>query len=424
MNFFRYLRNSFSARLSLWVTGFVTAIFVVALILLFRFSQAVVKDEALEQNMEVLEHAALQADRMLHQVEVTAKTVGWMISEHRGQPSVISALCRETIQANPLIDSCYVIPAERLWVEEARWQSPLLDAATDIVDMKPMVLVYHFPVTDGDGKPLLTLALNVRMDWKDIVRSHVTEPMPYARCYLMGAKSKDRQEESGYQLCQNETMRLYRFYRPLSHTEWGFAMLCAERDVMADYSRLQTTDILMIVAVLLVVLLICRLIVDHNLKPLDLLSEKVRRISQNHFDEPIPADRRLDEIGGLQRSFSTMQQSLASHLSEMHQKTAELQERSQALQAAYERGREDERTKAAFLSIISEKISEPVSGIQAATDRLSVRYESLTKAEVNQLQEEIVVGSHTITSLIDQTLMDSQEGRGKREDGRSMMEDV
>ena len=411
----RYLRSSFSARLSLWVTGFVTAIFVVALTLLFRFSLAVVKDETLEQNMQVLEHAALRVDRMLHQVEVTAKTVGWMISEHRGQPSVISALCRETIQANPLIDSCYVIPAERLWVEEARWQSPLLDA---------MVLVYHFPVTDGDGKPLLTLALNVRMDWKDIVRSHVTEPMPYARCYLMGAKSKDRQEESGYQLCQNETMRLYRFYRPLSHTEWGFAMLCAERDVMADYSRLQTTDILMIVAVLLVVLLICRLIVDHNLKPLDLLSEKVRRISQNHFDEPIPADRRLDEIGGLQRSFSTMQQSLASHLSEMHQKTAELQERSQALQAAYERGREDERTKAAFLSIISEKISEPVSGIQAATDRLSVRYESLTKAEVNQLQEEIVVGSHTITSLIDQTLMDSQEGRGKREDGRSMMEDV
>ena len=95
MNFFRYLRSSFSAGLSLWVTGFVTAIFVVALTLLFRFSLSAVKDEALEQNMEVLEHAALQVDRILHQVEVTAKTVGWMISEHRGQPSDISALCRE-----------------------------------------------------------------------------------------------------------------------------------------------------------------------------------------------------------------------------------------------------------------------------------------------------------------------------------------
>ena len=240
--------------------------------------------------------------------------------------------------------------------------------------------------------------------------------MPYARCYLMGAKSKDRQEESGYQLCQNETMRLYRFYRPLSHTEWGFAMLCAERDVMAGYSRLQTTDILMIVAVLLVVLLICRLIVDHNLKPLDLLSVKVRRISQNHFYESVPTSKRKDEIGELQRSFSTMQQSLASHLDEMNQKTAALQERNRELQAAYERGREDERTKTVFLASISEKISEPASGIQAATDQLSVRHEGLTKAEMNQLQQAIIMNSHTITSLIDQTLMDSQEGRGKMEE--------
>lgn len=109
MIFFRYLRNSFSARLSLWVTGFVTAIFVVALILLFRFSRAVLKDEALEQNMEMLEHAALQVDRIIHQTEMTAKTVGWMISQHRRQPTVVSALCRETMQVNPLLDSCYVV---------------------------------------------------------------------------------------------------------------------------------------------------------------------------------------------------------------------------------------------------------------------------------------------------------------------------
>jgi hypothetical protein len=45
-----------------------------------------------------------------------------------------------------------------------------------------------------------------------------------------------------------------------------------------------------------------------------------------------------------------------------------------------------------------------------------VRYEGLTKAEMNQLQQAIIMNSHTITSLIDQTLMDSQEGRGKMEE--------
>ena len=59
MNLFRYLRSSFSAQLSLWVTGFVTVIFVVALTLIFRFSLTVVKEESLEQNMQVLEHAGV-----------------------------------------------------------------------------------------------------------------------------------------------------------------------------------------------------------------------------------------------------------------------------------------------------------------------------------------------------------------------------
>ena len=106
MNFFRYLRSSFSAGLSLWVTGFVTAIFVVALTLLFRFSLSAVKDEALEQNMEVLEHAALQADRMLHQVEVTAKTVGWMWATVGHQCAVSGDDTGQSLDRQLLCDPC------------------------------------------------------------------------------------------------------------------------------------------------------------------------------------------------------------------------------------------------------------------------------------------------------------------------------
>jgi len=162
------------------------------------------------------------------------------------------------------------------------------------------------------------------------------------------------------------------------------------------------------VVVLLLLLLICRLVIDHNLKPLDLLSSKVRRISQNYFDDPIPANNRQDEIGELQRGFSSMQRALVSHLTEMHQKTTELQERNQALQVAYERGREDERTKTVFLSSISEQIMVPVNEIYAATDRLSVRYQNFTKEEMSQLQQQISAHSDTITTLIDQTLITSR----------------
>ena len=415
MNIFRYLRSSFSARLSLWVTGFVTAIFVVALTLLFRFSLAVVKEESLEQNMQVLEHAALRVDRMLHRTEMTATTASWMIRHHLSQSAIVAGLCQEVMRSNPWIDSCYVVPAGKLQIETTGWQAALLDSASDSVAMKPMVMSYYLPVADSQGEPYLTLVIDVQMDWAEI-HSELTAQIPYAQCFLQGAGGLYRMETSGYRLLRAGGRDIYHYYRPFSHADWGVAMLCPERDIMADYSRLQTTGIIVMVVMLLVLLLICRLVIDRNLKPLDLLSEKVRRITQNHFDEPIPTNNRQDEIGELQRSFSTMQQSLASHLSEMHRKTDELQERNQALQAAYERGREDERTKTAFLSSISERIMQPVNEINAATDRLSANYQSLTKEEMSHLQQQISGHSNTITSLIDQTLITS---RGAAADNNS-----
>ena len=408
MNVFRYLRSSFSARLSLWVTGFVTAIFVVALTLLFRFSLAVVKDESLEQNMQVLEHAALRVDRILHQTEVTAATASWMIRQHLAQPTMVQSLCHEVTQANLWIDSCYVVPAKGKNIETARWHEPLLDTVSDSVALRTMVMTYTQPVVDGEGRTCLTLAVEVRIDWPEI-HSEIMAQIPYGQCFLQGVSGLYRQETSGYRPQKVDARDFYQYYRNFRNTEWGLVMLCPERDIMADYSRLQTTGIVVMVIVLLLLLLLCRLVIDRNLKPLDLLSAKVRRISQNHFDEPIPTNNRQDEIGALQRSFSTMQQSLASHLSEMHQKTETLQERNQALQAAYDRGREDERTKTAFLSRISEELMQPVNEINAATERLSVDYQGLTKAEMCALQQQINIQSETITNLIDQTLIKSRE---------------
>lgn len=90
----QYFRRSFSARLSLWVTGFVTIIFVVALILLFRFSLAVAQDESQERIMQVLEHAALQADHVLHQTELTASWSSHSLSRSTISPRASVWACR------------------------------------------------------------------------------------------------------------------------------------------------------------------------------------------------------------------------------------------------------------------------------------------------------------------------------------------
>lgn len=79
------------------------------------------------------------------------------------------------------------------------------------------------------------------------------------------------------------------------------------------------------------------------------------------------------------------------------------------MQAAYDRGREDERTKTAFLNRISEELMQPVNEISIATDRLGAAYQRLTKAEMIELQQQINLQTETITSLIDQTLIKSKD---------------
>ena len=65
--------RSFSTRLSIWVTGLVTVVFGVALVMMFRFSQSVVASESVERDMQTLESVALQVDHVLHQTEITAR---------------------------------------------------------------------------------------------------------------------------------------------------------------------------------------------------------------------------------------------------------------------------------------------------------------------------------------------------------------
>ena len=353
--------------------------------------------------MQVLEHAALRVDRTLHQTETTAAAAGWMVREHLNSQTTISALCHEVMLANPWIDSCYVVPVDQQSVKTASWREPLLDSVSDSVALRPMVMTYCLPIFNTHDEHMLTLVIDVQVDWTEI-HTAITSQIPYGHCFLQGVGGRYRLESSGYRQLQVEGKDVYHFYRPFSNAAWGMAMLCPERDIMADYNRLQTTGILVMVAVLLLLLLVCRLVIDYNLKPLDLLSVKVRRITQNHFDEPVPTNNRQDEIGELQRGFSTMQQSLASHLTEMHHKTEELQKRNEELQIAYERGLEDERAKTAFLSSISERIMVPVNKIHDATDHLDFHYQDLTKEEMARLQQQIVAQSESITNLIDQTL--------------------
>ena len=365
------------------MTGFVTVIFVAALALLFRYSLAVVTDEAVERNMQILEGAALEVDHVLHQTEITARAASWMVRQYLDTPDSIPALCQQVQHANPWIERCYVV--------------------NDEAGKQPLTMSYRLPVLDSRERPVATLVVDVRIDWPKYA-SAITDRMPSARCYLQGEGGCCKMDASGYMLKEPDGEDLYVFYRPFSNQRWGLAFSCPENKILGAYYRLQTIALIAMAIVLLLLLFICRKVIDRNLKSLDRLSDTVRHLSENRFDKPIPYRGRHDEIGELQRSFSLMQKALAEHIREMHQKNETLTQRNAELQEAYERGQEDERAKALILGNVTGQFLPPVQAISAATSQLSMHYQDFAKQEMTSLKTEITAQSETITTLSDQML--------------------
>ena len=409
------IRRSFSARLTLLVTGLVTAIFVVALALLLRFTLSVSRTESQERIMQILESTALQVDHELLQTEMTAITTRWMIVEHLSTPDSIAALCRNVKESSPRIDNCYVTTVEETALKnKARWYEPSLDSPADSVALKRMKMSYQLPIFNKRGHPTMILTIDIHIDWQDFTKD-IAKDIPYSQCFLQGKGGQYMLDGSGYKEIQFNGTDAHEFYRPLRNKEWGIVLICPDQELLGGFYYLMTIAIIVAVIVLLVLLFLCRRVIDKNLRSLDMLLKTVIHISQNQFDELIPYKGRKDEIGELQQSFAKMQQALKARIGEINQKTSMLKRQNEELNAAYERGQEDERTKSAFLSQTTEKFMQPVNAINAATDQLCKNYHNFSKEEMSTLQALIIYNSDAVTYLIDQMLLTSQDKEPEHE---------
>lgn len=180
--------------------------------------------------------------------------------------------------------------------------------------------------------------------------------------------------------------------------------------IMEDFKHLQVFSILIVAVALLLLLIACWKLIDMFLAPLDKLAEDVKALSwRDGFEETIKDEGRKDEIGSLQSSFSTMQHMLANYLGEIRQKTETLRQRQNELETAYERAKEDQRVKEAFLSNITRQIAQPVNSINLLTNSICSDYKILSEQEMGRIRQVIMAYTNDITSLIDETLISSQQ---------------
>ncbi len=177
-----------------------------------------------------------------------------------------------------------------------------------------------------------------------------------------------------------------------------------ETAAIAKITQLQWYVLGITILVLVILFAACLFYINRQLRPLQQLDTVVQRIAEGHFDEPIPPTSRTDEIGHLQRTFHTMQRSITDYLEETHRRNSVLSDHNGALEVAYERAKEADHAKSAFLQNMTDMMVPPVKAINEIVDTIYEEQEHLRLSRISTMAEQMEKQTKIVTSLLSQIL--------------------
>ena len=224
--------------------------------------------------------------------------------------------------------------------------------------------------------------------------------------------------ETGYRTFNMRGTKFYIFFKPfqriaipgrsMEKLNWSAGIIYPENDIFGDSNNLSYYIFLIALIGLLVIFLLSRAVIHHQLHPLSMLTESAQRITEGHYDEIIPDTRQVDEIGRLQGNFQQMQHTLAKNIGELEQLQTSLHERGECLRDAYTRAQKADRLKTTFLHNMTDQMTGPAVSIGKDVDALG-------KGTGNrcQLIDEIIDNGKTIADLLDNLINTSNEEMGK-----------
>ncbi|MCR5316504.1 MAG: hypothetical protein K6E52_11475 [Bacteroidaceae bacterium] len=79
-------RNSLTTQIVLWVVGFVSVLFVAALIIMFRNARKSIYEEAMEKARQTLRTTELRIDNTLKEVETATRSLHWTVEKRLHRP--------------------------------------------------------------------------------------------------------------------------------------------------------------------------------------------------------------------------------------------------------------------------------------------------------------------------------------------------
>ena len=234
------------------------------------------------------------------------------------------------------------------------WTEPFVDYNPETVYTKEVIASYCKPLRDNDGNYVGTISTDISLKWLSKTISEV-KPYPNSYSIMIGAggtffvhpdstklfnetiftptlEKPDtaltalghamQRGETGVRQLMFEGQDCYVFYKALGSTGWSVAIVCPESDIFGGYNRLYRIVVAIVILGLIVMLFVFSRIIGHELEPLHTLALQAETIASGQFDKTLPEDKRIDEIGSLNHTFSNMQHSLVNFIEELKSTTA------------------------------------------------------------------------------------------------------
>lgn len=332
----------------------------------------------------------------------------------------------------------YTIPKER---NKPYWTDPFKDYATEGIIVEDIFASYSQPFYDSHHQIIGTISVDIKLDWFSSTISKI-KPYPHSYCIMLDRKgnylvhpdstqlfykdiftSAEQRNDKDLAMLGHEMLDgrnghkhmtlngedCYIFFKPFKKTGWSLAVVCPERDILAPYYRQGIYAQIITTVGVLCLLLFSWIIIQKSFKPLNLLASSARSIADGNFDQVIADTQRDDEIGQLQRSFKTMQQSLATNINKVQQETQTLEQRNAELQEAYQHAQEDEQLKTAVLHYMTNQTTIPVQDIANTSQTLCEQYDQMNDEDIKKTVFDLMEHAGEVTHMLDEMLHAAQQ---------------
>ena len=222
-----YIRQSLAAKLSFWVIVFVVLLFIAALGIMFHYSRMAVKEEAMEKASQTLENTLLRVENTLHDVEVAANNMKWLVEQHIDTPDSMFTFSRSILENNPNLNGCSIAFEPYYFEEKGQyfsaysynngdsieteqegtdlyeyyymdwylipkllnrpyWVEPFREDSTSGIWMDDIITSFCQPIHDKWGQNIGVLSVDIALIWFSNTISE-TKPFPHSYSILLGA---------------------------------------------------------------------------------------------------------------------------------------------------------------------------------------------------------------------------------------------